>query len=147
MNKKLFYVSVFLVLALFLSGCSSNLPTIPGTSTEETKIKTVVNEYYLALSNMDWNKAKGYCIPGSEPYYAISQVEALINNYSIYCNVIAFNALISIQDVSINGNYSMVTGYVTALATACGYVIYNSEGYSYIYLQKVGNTWKIYNLD
>jgi len=69
-----------LILALFLYGCGTGYPTAPGTSTEEAKLKSVVNEYALALSNMNWNKARGYCVYGSEPYYAISQTEILVNN-------------------------------------------------------------------
>jgi len=124
-------------------GCSPSGVIIP--TTEEAKIKIVINEYALALSNHNWNKARGYCVYGSEPYYAISQTESLINNLSLYCNLITFNYIINIQNVSVSGNYATVYGYSYKLVTACGY--YDTyEKYSTYHLQKVGNSWKIYKV-
>jgi hypothetical protein len=143
MNKKLFYLSILLVFVLVLSGCSE-YPTAPGTPTnEEAQIKSTVYEFYLSISAQNWNKARSYCLPGSDQYYSVSQLESLVNSIYLYCNTITINALVNILDVSITGNYSQVYCFVSLRKTICGYVDIE-EDYGYMYLQKIGNTWKLY---
>jgi len=141
MKRKYVLLVLFLILAIFLSGCGGGGIVTPNT--EEAKIKIVVNEYYLALSNLNFSKAKSYCIYGSDIYYAVSQTEALVNNAYLYCNIVTLNMVIDIQNVSINGNYATVSGYTNYFLTYCGYYEAD-EVNSYFKLQKVGNSWKLY---
>jgi len=141
MKKKYFFVISFLILAMFLVGCSGGGIVTPAT--DEAKIKTTVYEYCLALSNLNFSKAKSYCVYGSDIYYAISQTEALLNNAYLYCNIITFNYLVNIQNVSINGDYATVSGYTTKLLTYCGYYETLNEDSNYK-LQKISNGWKLY---
>ena len=91
MNKKLFYLSILLVFISILYGCSGQ-PTIPGPSiNEEAQIKSVIHEYWLAISNQNWNKARSYCVYGSSPYYSVSQIENIVNN--LYFNPSGINPL------------------------------------------------------
>ena len=140
MKRKLFLIVLVLIIAMFLVGCSGGIVTPDG---EEWAIKSVVNEYYLALNNLDFNKAKSYCVYGSDQYYAVCQGEALVNNLYLYCSIITINVVIDIQNVSINGNYATVSGYTSYLLTGCGY-FEADDGYSKFYLQKIGNSWKLY---
>jgi len=141
MKRKYYFVILFLVLAIFLSGCGSSGIVTPAT--DEAKIKIVINEYFLAINDQNWSKAKGYCVYGSDRYYAICQIESAVNSLYAYCNVVTINAYGDIQNVSINGNYSQAYCYVSMIMTACGY--YDSESkYTYYYLQKIGNSWKLY---
>jgi len=140
MKRKYYFVIFFLVLAMFLSGCSGGVVT---PATDEAKIKSVINEYFLAINDQNWNKAKGYCVYESDRYYAVCQLEDLFNTTYLYCNTITINAYADIQNVSIDGNYSQAYCYVTIIMTACG-DYGNDTKYTYYYLQKVGNTWKIY---
>jgi len=133
-------VLVLLVLVMFLSGCNGAIVTPNG---EEWAVKSVVNEYYLALSSLDFIKAKSYCVYGSDQYYAVCQGEALVDNLSLYCSVITINAVIDIQNVSVNGSYATVSGNTSYLLTGCGYVEADDK-YSKFYLQKIGNNWKLY---
>ena len=73
MNKKSIYLVIFLIFALFLSGCGSSGIVTP--TTEEAKIKSVIHEYALALNDQNWNKARSYCVYGSEPYYSVGLKE------------------------------------------------------------------------
>jgi len=141
MKRKVFLVVLFLILTIFLSGCSGVGIVTPVT--DEANIKSVINEYFLALNDQNWSKAKGYCVYGSDRYYAVCQGEDLFNTLSLYCNIITINAYTDIQNVSINGSYSQAYCYTTYLVTACGY--YESDsGYKYYNLQKIGNSWKLY---
>jgi len=140
MKRKYFLVVLFLVLAIFLSGCGSGIVT---PATDEAKVKSVINEYFLALSNQNWSKAKNCCVYGSDRYYATCQGENLINTLYEYCNIVTINIYADILSVSIYGNYSEAYLYLSALITACG--DYDSDNsYGYYYLQKIGNSWKIY---
>ena len=88
---------------MFLAGCGGGgLPTTPAT--DEAKIKSVINEYFLAISNQNWNKAKNYCVYGSDRYYATCQVESLINSLYEYCNIVTINTSANILSVSIYGD-------------------------------------------
>lgn len=134
-------VILFLVLAIFLSGCSGGGIVTPAT--DEAKIKSVINEYCLAINGQNWSKAKGYCIYESDIYYAVCQVEDLVNMGYLYCNIVTINMIVNILDVSINGNYSQVYCNKYILISYCGYFESDSV-YKYYNLQKVGNSWKLY---
>jgi len=141
MKSKYFLVVLFLILAMFLAGCGSSGIVTPAT--DEAKIKSVINEYFLAMNDQNWSKAKGYCVYGSDRYYAVCQFEDLVNTLYLYCNIITINAGVNILDVSIYGNYGQAFCSVSVLITYCGY--YESDSTSgYYYLQKVGNSWKLY---
>jgi len=141
MKRKYFFVVLFLILAIFLSGCSGGSGVTPAT--DGAKIRSVINEYFLALNDQNWSKAKSYCVYGSDRYYAVCQAEDLANTAYLYCNQVTVNAVVNIIDVSISGSYSQVYSYVSYLITYCGYYEAD-EGYSYLNLQKIGNSWKLY---
>jgi len=136
MKRKCFLVVLVLLLAIFLSGCGIVLPT-----TDEAKIKSVMNEYCLALNNQDWSKAKSCCVYGSEAYNELCSMEV---NLYWDCDTITINYVIDIQNVSIDGNYATVSLYVNALVTGCGYEYYAYEGEGEFTFKKVGNSWKLY---
>ena len=143
MKSKYFLLVLFLILAMFLSGCGGSVSLIVIPATNEAKVRSVINEYFLALSNQNWSKAKNCCVYGSDRYYATCQGENLINTLYEYCNTVTINTYADILSVSIYGNNSEAYLYLSALITACGY--YDSgNNYGYYYLQKIGNSWKIY---
>jgi hypothetical protein len=140
MKKKYYFVILFLVLAIFLSGCSGGGIVTPAT--DEDAIKNVIRDWSLALNDMNWNKAKGYCLNGSEMYYAVETFEDLANSISTYCNQITVNVVINVGNVSINGSYGQAYCYTAWYTTYCG--LYETDAY-YVYysLQKIGNNWKL----
>jgi hypothetical protein len=138
MKRKCFLVVLVLILAIFLSGCGMVLP-----AADEAKIKSVINEFCLALNNQDWSKAKSCCVYGSDAYNSVCDLEELINDALLSCDMITINLIIDIQNVSINGNDATASTYASLLMTACG-GYEASEGECDSRLQKVGNSWKIY---
>ena len=136
-----YFVILFLILTILLSGCGSSEIVTPAT--DEIRIKSVINEYFLAMNDQNWSKAKSYCVYGFDRYYAVCQFEDLVNTLYLYCNIITINTIVKIYDVSIYGNYSQAYCSVSVLITYCGY--YESDSVSGYYdLQKVGNSWKLY---
>ena len=138
MKRKYLIVVLFLVLAMFLSGCGIVTPP-----TDEAKVKSVIQEYYLALNDQNWSKAKSYCVYGSEKYYKTCTIEDAINTLYLYCNIVTINSYVSISDVSIYGNYSDAYCYISATISACGY-FESDSAYGYLYLEKIGGKWKLY---
>ena len=143
MKKKFFLIILFLILAIFLVGCSGVGIITPAT--DEVKIKIVINEFCLALNDQNWSKAKGYCVYGSEKYYAIDELANIISIGNTLCNDSTLNISTDILDVSINGNYAQVYCYTTTSISICG----ESESasmYGNLQLQKVGmdENWELY---
>ena len=139
MRKVYFLVILFLILAIFLSGCGIGVTP----ATDEAKIKSVIQDWSLAINAQKWNKALSYCVHGSDVYYGVCQLRDAINSLNQYCSVVTINIVITNIQVSIYGSYANVSCYVYAVISACG----ESEGdslYGNLTLQKIGNNWKLY---
>jgi len=140
MKRKYFLIVLFLILAIFLSGCGSGIVT---PATDEAKIKSVINEYFLAINDQNWSKAKNCCVYGSDRYYATCVLEDAINAlYQSYGSV-TITIFVTISDVSVNGSYASAYGNGTMVIIA-GYYSESGSASATYYLQKIGNIWKIY---
>ncbi len=138
MKRKYFLVVLFLILAMFLSGCGIVTPDI-----DEAKIKSVIHEYFLAINDQNWSKAKSYCVYGSDRYYATCVLEDAIDAlYQSYGNV-SITIFITISNVSVSGSYASAYGTGTMVIIA-GYYSESGSASATYYLQKIGNSWKIY---
>ncbi len=132
MKRKYFLVVLFLILAISLSGC--------GVVTDEEKIRDVINEYFSAISEQEWGKAKSYCIYESNVYYETCFLEVLID--SLYPSVVIINYQVDIFDIVITGNYAnaYIDGSLTIITDGLS-ITNDSSGH--FYLQKVSNNWKL----
>jgi len=140
MKRKIILLLSILILAIFLTGCAGGVVT---PATDEAKVKSVIQNYYLAINDQNWSKVKSYCIYGSEQYYKVSVMEDAVNTLQQYYGTVTITCFANISNVSVNGNYASAYINVTVVITA-GYN-YDSESDSgYLYLQKVGNSWKLY---
>jgi len=127
MKRKYFLVVLFLILAIFLSGCGMVTPAI-----DKIKIKATIQNYAFALNNQDWDRAKSYCVYSSDAYFMVETYEFYVNYYNV--ESFAFK-IDEIRDIEINGNYAQA--YIHTVATI-------GSWNEYIGLQKVNNIWKIY---
>lgn len=135
MKSRHFLVVLFLILVIFLSGC--------GVVTDELRVRNVIDEYFLAINDQDWDRAKGYCIYGSDVYYETCLLEDYID--SLYPFVVIVNCQMDIFDIVITGNYA--SAYIDGSLTIIKddqFMIDDFSGYFY-YLQKISNDWKIYD--
>ena len=140
MKKKYLFVILYLTLAIFLSGCSGGGIITPVT--DEAKVKSVINEYFIAINNQNWSKAKNCCVYGSDRYYATCIMEQYVNSLSQY-GVVTITCVVSISNVSIYGSYAQAYINLTLYFIYGAYYSVDS-GSTYYYLQKIGNSWKIY---
>lgn len=137
MRSKYFLVTLFLILAIFLTGCGIT------SVNDEAKIKSVIQDWRLAINAQSWNEALSYCVYGSEAYYFVYQLRDEVNSLDQYCSVVTINFSITDMQVSIYGNYAEVSCYGYFLITGCG-VTEGGSWYAVNYLQKIGNNWKLY---
>ena len=139
MNRKYLFLVAFIILAVFLSGCNGVITP----ATDEAKVKSVINEYFLAINDQNWSKAKSCCVYGSDRYYATCVLEDAINAlYQSYGSV-TITIFVTISDVSVSGSYATAYGNGTMVIIA-GYYSESGSASATYYLQKVGNSWKIY---
>ncbi|MBA7588394.1 hypothetical protein ES708_30450 [subsurface metagenome] len=140
MKRKYFFVVLFLILAIFLSGCGGGLVT---PATDEAKVKSVIQNYYLAINDQDWNRVKSYCIYGSDQYYKVSLMEDSVNVVEQYYGTLTITCFAEISNISVSGIYANAYIDVKVIVTA-GYYYDVWADSGYLYLQKIGNSWKLY---
>ena len=141
MKRKYYFVILLLILAIFLSGCSGGGIVTPAT--DEAEIKSVIHEYFLAINDQNWSKAKSYCVYGSDRYYATCVLEDAINALYQYYGSVTITIFVTISDVSVSGSYATAYGNGTMVIIA-GYYSESGSASATYYLQKIGNSWKIY---
>ena len=126
---------------MLLVGCSgAGIVTPDG---DETAIKSVIQEYFLAINDQNWSKAKNCCVYGSDRYYATCVLEDAINALYQYASTVTITIFINISNVSVNGSYASAYINGNGVITA-DYYSESENATGYYYLQKVGNSWKIY---
>lgn len=140
--KKKILLSVFVIFLIFiLIGCSGVIPIIPDISQEE-EIKEVINNYWLALSNKQYELAKNYCLPYGNAYYAVEEYQNLFDY-----DYITLNWILYINWVKIIGSNATVNTDITLVVTVCFEDICSSESetfYNYsMYLIKNNGDWKL----
>jgi len=141
MKIKYILILTILVLTIFLSGCYGGIVT---PATDEAKIKSVIQQYALALNDQNWSEAKSYCVYGSDAYYSVCVKEDVVQALYQYCSIVTLTYYIDIINVYINGNYADAYINCQSFLTACGYAEnYNTNQTAY--LQKIGNDWKFYD--
>ena len=138
MRRKILLSVLIVFLILALVGCG----TTPAT--DEIKVKNVIQEYFLAINDQNWNKAKSYCIYGSDIYYATCVLEDGINALYQYASTVIIICSIDISNIFISGNYASAYCSGSIMIIADGYHESDSSS-GYLHLQKVGNNWKIYD--
>ena len=139
MKRKCLLILTFLILIIFITGCSGGIVT---PLTDEAKIKSVINEYFLAMNDQNWGKAKSYCVYGSERYYDTCSLEDLINNFYQYYSVVTIYFQVNIYNVYVYGNYAQADIYVNYWL-AYGYNSESDSTSTTYSLKKVGNVWKL----
>jgi len=116
-------------------------------ATDEAKIKSVINEFFWAISNQSWNKAKSYCVYGSRMYDIVSEVEEAYDYMSSSSGVIIIDiAVDDILNVSIDGEYSKAYCYYSFSLNVYHDDYERKINNGYLNLQKVGNSWKLISM-
>ena len=146
-NKSLRLVGLFILILVVITvftGCGG------GTVSEETKIENVITEFFQALSDEDWDKARSYCVYGSLEYRYVTEIEEQWNNnFGVSGAVVNLDFVIdNIDPIIVTGNYAQAHVYYSASVQLLylGQLYWEElfDGDWWFYLQKVGNNWKLY---
>ena len=141
MKRKGILLLSILIIAIFLTGCSTGGVVTPAT--DEAKVKSVIQDYFLAINDQNWSKAKNCCVYGSDRYYATCVLEDAVNTLYQYATTVTITCFVNISNVSVNGSYA--SAYLSgSMVITADYYSESGSASGYYYLQKVGNSWKIY---
>jgi len=140
--KKLTLVFLVVILCLSLAGCNGTVT--PETNADKVEIKSVLQNFFLAINDQNWSKAKGYCVYGSDAWYIIENIVDAMDTLNIYYYVVTINCFVNISNESVNGNYESAKVAGNIVMTADGYTETESIN-STFQLQKIDNDWKIYD--
>ncbi len=114
---------------------------------DEAKIKSVINEYFWALNDLNWSKAKNCCVYGSKMYDIVSVFKEAYDYMSSSSGVIIIDVTVDdILNVSIDGEYSKAYCYYSFSLNVYHGDYERKINYGYINLQKVGNIWKLISM-
>lgn len=145
MNTRLFFSTVFLIFVLLLSSiCSGEISTTPELPTNEDEIKNVVHEYFSAIRDQNWSKAKDCCVYNSDRYYKTVILEDRIKALYQHCSSVYIFCAITISNVDITDNNATVKGSGTMIIST-GDGTESESSSSVFLLQKTGDSWKIYS--
>jgi len=106
MKRKVF-LSLFIICLIFtLIGCD--------IVNHEEEIKEVVNAYWSALSNKQYELAKTYCITYGDAYYAVEDYQILSSDDNVTINWTSY-----INWIEIIGDKATVDLDITLIMTVC----------------------------
>ena len=143
-NKSLRSVSIFIVLLVVIvvfSGCG-------GTISEETKIEDVIDGFFQALSDQDWDTARGYCVYDSAAYHEVYDIEETWN-LSVEGELEGWdmNFIIeNIDTITVTGEYAETSVNISANITYNGETVQTASSEALLLLQKISNDWKLYDI-
>jgi hypothetical protein len=144
MKRKYYFVILFLVLAIFLSGCSGIITPDPNEVGGDFYIcENLLKGYYTALSNRNYTQALSYCKPGGVMFkFANSMWDLALDYPEFYHTYQIYNVY----------NFSHPTSYYVNAEydfSATQHDIYGGTyGTDYYYgfaapFEKVNGEWKI----
>ena len=138
MRKKQFLVAflALLIISIFiLSGC------IP--LSDEAQITYLINRYYSAINQQNWEKAKSYCIFNSIPYNDVINIENKVAQWDSSIADITLDYSFYISDIIITGKFATVDGFLSFEININGSITEDS-GEKTINVEKIDNNWQLY---
>ena len=131
----LLILTIFFIL--ILASCSPD--------TDETKIKSIINEYFWAINEQDWEEAKSCCVYWSDRYDATCELEEYITDLWEQYDEVKISCFVTIDSIFIEDKYADAYIYLYIEVTTDDITHYDDSDYYHYYLQEVEeNTWKIY---
>lgn len=142
-NKSLRSIGVFIVLLVVIvafSGCG-------GTISEEIKITDVIYGFCQAMSDQDWDTARGYCVYDSIAYHEVYDTEEEWNLSVEGLEGADVNYVVeNIDTVTITGEYAEVYVYINGSIIYNGEIVQTVSSEASFLLQKISNEWKLYEI-
>ena len=135
MKRKLFFVVLFLILAMFLVGCGGGIVT---PDTNGVVCENLLRGLYTALSNQNFTQALSYCKPGGLTFEYVNNLWGLAQEYPTVVH--ATYKVYEVYDFSYlpGGNLELYYNYSWTTTTT-----------SYFYgrrmvFEKINGEWKMF---
>ena len=142
---KRMYLSCIVIILLFalilmLSGC--------GAITDEAQITSVINGFFQAISDRDWDTARSYCVYDSVAYNDVTDWEEEWNND--FGESEEWDLIFVVDDINpiiVSGNYAEAYTYSSIFLYYNGEILEeeSESTEAWLYLQKIDSDWKLYD--
>lgn len=129
------FLALLIISIFILSGC------IP--LSDEAQITYLINRYYSAINQQNWEKAKSYCIFNSIPYNDVINIENNVAQWDSSIADITLDYSFYISDIIITGKFATVDGFLSFEININGSITEDS-GEKTINVEKIDNNWKLY---
>ena len=144
-SLKLIIFIIFLpVLITVLAGCAGTT-----LSPDEIIITNAIYGFFQAISDQDWDSARSYCVYESTAYNDVYDIEELWFSNPEEADEIDIEFIVEdIGAITITGEYAEAFVSVNARIIYNGDIVVDSPGETLsVYLQKIGDSWKLYNIE
>jgi len=143
-SLKLIIFILLSVLITVFTGCAGT-----ALSPDEIKITDAIYGYFQAISDQDWDGARSYCVYESTAYNDVNYIEELW--YHDYCESEEIDIDFIVEDIDtiiITGEYAEAPVYINGILLYNGVIVEENPGeILFVYLQKIGDSWKLYNIE
>lgn len=138
---------VFILLSVFIAvftGCAGT-----ALSPDEIKITNAIYGFFQAISDQDWDSARSYCVYESTAYNDVNDIEELWYPNSEETEEIDIEFIVeNIDAIIITGEYAEAYVSVNARILYNGEIVEDNPGETlFVYLQKISDSWKLYNIE
>ena len=132
------------VLITVFAGCAGT-----ALSPDEIKITNTIYGYFQAISDQDWDGARSYCVYESTAYNNVNDIKELWYPDSEESEGIDIDFIVEdIDTIIITDEYAEAPVYINGILLYNGVVIEENPGeILFVYLQKIGDSWKLYNIE
>jgi len=137
MKRKILLSAFIIFLILALVGCG----IIPDISQKE-EIKELINDYWLALSNKQYELARAYCVPYGDAYYAVEDYQNMSDYDYVTINWTSYINWITIIGSEATANMKLTLNVTVCLEDICSDQNETLNNYS-MNLNKISGIWKL----
>jgi len=141
--RLIIFILLSVLIAVF-TGCAGTTP-----SSDEIKITNAIYGYFQAISDQDWDRARSYCVYESTAYNDVNDIEELWYPDSEETEEIDIEFIVEdIDPIIITGEYAEAKVYINGIILYNGVIVEENPGeILFVYLQKISNSWKLYNIE
>ena len=141
--KLIIFILLSVLIAVF-TGCAGT-----ALSPDEIKITDAIYGYFQAISDQDWDGARNYCIYESTAYNDVNEIKELWYPDSGEIEEIDVDFIVEdIDTIIITGEYAEAQAYIKGILLYNGVIVEEYPGeILVVYLQKIGDSWKLYNIE
>ena len=143
-SLKLVIFLLLSVLIVVFAGCTGT-----ALSPDEIKISNAIYGFFQAISAQDWDSARSYCVYESAAYNDVNDIEELWFSNPEEADGMDIEFIVEdIGAIIITGEYAESRVTVNARMLYNGEIVGDSSGeILFVYLQKITDSWKLYNIE